>query len=633
MRSVAEIEEHTGIDKNDDETIKEYVKRASEKSKLSRQQGEKLAEALASSVNAPDESLDEEVISLFEDLVSSVDYASSATKSSQKSEPESHSPASMDSTDASKASCAPITRSDEITSDILLSEISKHVRFEDSTQKVTEDLRFGQLNLAFRLVRYLPVAFLIPLLTTKIPLSLSPAREYAGYYQAFAFIRDPIQSFTYITLQESDAALHLSSILASPLVALGYVEGGRLVSFGATVVAAVCLAVVAKELFGRRVALLAPVALLANPYFIRYSWTIYPESVSVATTVAALAAILKYIRTSDEKWFYVSIAVALLGITNHSWEAIIGLPLVIVLLWRSEWKKITTTTIAIFSMVGMMFIATGFQPNPAETMKYAVINTGPGLLWSGEWWSRWFQVINRWPMPPYFAAHRLHMLLAFPTIGFWSWTARQRELGPDVMVGWLISGLTIPFFLPGGVNHSYYLWGLMAPMSLTAAALVGQIVDKIEQERTKGSAQACLRVIAIFAVIVASGSIVVHEGSLGPTQDAVDNFAYPASGPAGYTGGVALGRELKAHGVESRSDVVFVGNWSYNSFNGFYRGDAVRILTYSGVPMNGTWHYGAVPGARETSPELVDSKTQVNRDHCEAMVIRYNNGSTTVDGC
>lgn len=76
-----------------------------------------------------------------------------------------------------------------------------------------------------RILKYIPGIVLIPLLTAPLPMSYHTAREIAGYFQALAFLRDGILSYTYLTPKENLSGLHLHSVLSSPLVGFGYIEG------------------------------------------------------------------------------------------------------------------------------------------------------------------------------------------------------------------------------------------------------------------------------------------------------------------------------------------------------------------------------------------------------------------------
>lgn len=211
------------------------------------------------------------------------------------------------------------------------------------------DLDRGKL---LRLFRYLPALALLPLLTRAIPTAHGGVREIASFYQSLALIQTGIDSFTFITLQETDAGLHLYSMLAAPLVAGGYLEAGRLVSAVAAVMAAISLGFVAGELYGDNGRLLAVPALFLNAYFFRYAWSLEPEALSVALTVGCVAATLRYVSTDNRRYFIVSMILLILGILNHSWEATIALPVVAILWYEDKLTKIPFVTGITLATVG-----------------------------------------------------------------------------------------------------------------------------------------------------------------------------------------------------------------------------------------------------------------------------------------
>ncbi|OYR75719.1 glycosyltransferase family 39 protein [Halorubrum ezzemoulense] len=477
-----------------------------------------------------------------------------------------------------------------------------------------------------RYLRYTPVVFVIPLLTRPIAIRYSPAREFAGYFQALSFLRDPITSFSYVVLQESDASLHLSSMVAAPIIGLGYYEAGRLVSLLAAILASVAIASIATDIFDNRAGLLAPVLLWANPYFIRYTWGIFPEAVSICLTSAALATMIKYNNSGNDQWYWASLSLAVLAVFNHGWEAIILLPLIVILLINREWGRATRTSITIIASLGFVTAITSLQSLPANTMQYAVWNTGVGIYPTEDWLGRWLDV----SFIPFLFAFRTHMYITVPALIIWTWKARNFSTSACVMLGLFISGLSIPVLLPGGVNHAYYLWALILPVTLTAAAALSWIIQLTGDTLRSVDVQSITIGVIICCVVASGGYILIFEGSIGASGPANTNFATPAGSP---TDDIRAGEKLQNIGVETRHDVVFVGDWDANaSFVSVYREGAPRIFVYSKVPMRGTWHWGAVPGAKPTSPTLLNSTDAVNRSTCKA-IIKKSGDSVHVESC
>jgi hypothetical protein len=178
----------------------------------------------------------------------------------------------------------------------------------------------------------LPFLVMLPLLTSPISMWYHAQREGAGYFQALAFTRLGIDSFSTLTPVESLSSLHLHSLLSAPLIELGYVEGGRLISLLAAIVAVILVGRIGYELSGREVALLAPGILLIHPLFLTHSYAFMPETLSIALTTGCLLATIRYVNHDDTRYIYAAITCFALGVANHMWEATILLPVVVYLL-------------------------------------------------------------------------------------------------------------------------------------------------------------------------------------------------------------------------------------------------------------------------------------------------------------
>lgn len=82
---------------------------------------------------------------------------------------------------------------------------------------------------------------LIPKLDQRLAIAYHPQREGAGYFQALAFVRDGVISYTCLTPDESLSVLHLHSLLSASFICLGYHEGGRLVTWFAAIAVIILL--------------------------------------------------------------------------------------------------------------------------------------------------------------------------------------------------------------------------------------------------------------------------------------------------------------------------------------------------------------------------------------------------------
>ena len=489
----------------------------------------------------------------------------------------------------------------------------------------------------FTLLRYVvPGIVLLSLSTVPIPRNTAPyassAREVAGYFQSLAFVESGLGAFTYVTLQESDAGLHLYSALASPLVSLGYVEGGRLVSIAAAMAAAVTIAYITGQFWGRVAAAVAPAFLLANPYFFRYAWGVVPEAVSVALTAGAIAAMLRYDATLRDRWFLAALALAGMGITNHTWEAVVGLPLAVVLAWRRDWAKFAALIAFIPLMVLLVEFIAGLQSNPVDTAEYAVTNTGLGIFFTVTWWQGWTTAFVSWPGSLFFYAQRWHFLGAFVALGYWSWTlSRRRNMASAVVLGWLLSGLAVPALLPGGVIHLSFLWGLIAPLTITLAHASTRVHSRLVRARSAATAEMAVRLaIVILVGFTVLNAAVVEGGAVtdSPFPYLNDDDVKRSLTDAEHTDAIEAGLAIRESNVEDVSEVVFVGPWQAGSSASMYRSGVVRVLVYSGLQV------------REQDPRLTDEDGPIRwassidrvRD-CQLAVVLAPDGSVSVSPC
>lgn len=480
----------------------------------------------------------------------------------------------------------------------------------------------------------LPTLFILPLLLRPLPIDLHAAREVATYFQALSFARDPIQSFTYVSLQESSASIHLYSILASPLVALGYVEGPRLISFVGAIAATLLIAIISEDEWGRPAGAISIGVLWLNPYFIRYSWGAYPEAISLATTSAAVLAILKYLKSGDSKFYTLSLVMVLLGISNHGWEGVISIPIAMLLLHHRKWlQAILIPTISALGLAVNSFL-TSLQPNPASAIEsYAIFSVGPKILLQPEWWDRYLEAFTRWGgMPAYFTAQRWHFWISILVVIVWGVLyITERDWRHLLIASWGLSGLAIPFGLPGGIVHSYYLWNTIPPITLALTHFVMLIYDEtVDSPGGLRQNEVLLPLLLLFAALSAT-TIAVHE--VGVKSDGTVETNWGSAGLLDVKQGEAIsaGRKLKDQGVDNFDRVAFVGDWNASSFAEYYRSGAVRAIIYSDILANGTWHSGAISGGSTTIPTY--SQNVSNLGDCDTALVLNENRSVNVLSC
>lgn len=498
---------------------------------------------------------------------------------------------------------------------------------------------FSRRRLAV-VVALLPALGLLPLLAVPIPRGHHAAREVAGHFQALALLRDGIGSYGYVTLAESDAALHLYSVLSTPFVAAGYVEGGRLVSAVAAVCAALLLGWIAAQFYGEVAGVLTVAGLWANPYFLRFAWGVTPEATGIALTTGSVAAALRYDTTDDGRWFGVALVLLALGITNHGWEAVVALPVAAVVLHRGEWLRAGSVFVVAGLALVVVDAVVDLQPTGADTSSYLLGQSGSFLVLSVDWWAFWLAPVAGLPLSPFQLSRTVLFFGALVAVAIVGIAAlRIRGRAETVLAAWLLSGIAIPFALPGGaIIHYYYLWAVVPPLTV-ALAVVGSAVHSMVIRVTGVDSRTALRLV-LCAVVVA-GFVNVGVGGVQPAPStdggASATLEYRVdTTPDDLAPGEAerAGRAVRQYGVDRADAVVFVGNWTgwIDGYGDYYRSGAVRVMVYSDTVVQGMWHRERVSAsATVDAPRFTASNASV--DDCRVTVHRRDTGTAFVRRC
>lgn len=508
------------------------------------------------------------------------------------------------------------------------------------------------------LLRYLPALALLPLLGTSVPTHFQATREVGTHFQALAFARDGLEAYSYLTIREIPWSLHLHSWLASPFVALGYVEGGRLVSAVAALAVTVLAAFLAKRLFGRVAALLAPVLLWANPYFFRFAWAAMPEMLALCLSTAAVAAMVRFDAVDDERWLAASLGCLVLATWTHVWAVTVAVPLAAYLLARHRQWEAGWVGVAAVGALAIVSLAASLQPAVPD-QGFAVTSTGLDAELVGAWVAYW---LRRFVSAPAFVAQGLLFVGAFATAGYWlrrAWTEiREGSLDHEaegllepeppepsptlaraaLLGSWALAGLALPLALPAGSvdGNSFYLWGAVVPVTLTAAWIGSRTHDRLADRDSyranalggdeTTAAQTALR--AAVALLVAGAllnGLVVDAGTVAETpEERLDGRTRVAPFDTAPDEARLAGLAIRERGVTEPDDVVFVGDWV--RAQAAYTGGVARVLVYSGVLPRGTWALGDSPAVRYA--ESTDAASD-----CEVTVVREGDGSVTVEPC
>ncbi len=568
MSIVRTLERHTGIERRPEEDATEYVGRLRDEGLLSKDICRRVQEQIRECRYGTRESLSDDLVERVAEVGPTDD--GKAAKAAGVSAPK-----SVDSGDPSDSA--------------------------DASDSV------NWRRLCLYLVACLPLAVVSLNLTARVPTAHMPTVETAHYYQALAFARDGLDSYFYVSLQESFSSIHLYSLLASPLVATGYTEGGRLISYLAAVLTAVGAGYTASALYDHKAGVLTVAFLFVNPYYLRFTWTITPEGLGIALTTLAVAAVLRYHESEYDRWFLLSLALLSLGIFNHLWEATIALPMTLVLLERRQLLRSGVVVVVVAVSVVGAKLTTRLQPQVVALSNYSVFDNPLTIFLTPQWWAA--TDLFR----PFFVSHSLVLWLGLFFAGYWGLRrVSSSDVRFTVLFGWTAAGLAVPVLLPKGhVVHDYYLWGLVVPVSLSLGShVVDVLLDGVENRSLNTESL----VAALVVMLALSGTFVGAVYSVGIFEGT--GYRYPDQ-PAwadDSTGNVRpgelaeAGRELRKYDVDA-SEVTFAGDWERTA-PGLYC-EAVRILVYGDVLADHFWIFGSLPP--RTPPDVREAPSFVGR--------------------
>ncbi|EMA15944.1 hypothetical protein [Haloarcula amylolytica] len=460
----------------------------------------------------------------------------------------------------------------------------------------------------------LPALLFVPLLDTLIPMHFHKSREIAGYFQSLAFSRMPINSFFILTPSESYSALHLHSTLASPLVALGYHEGGRLISLLSILVASIVIFKFVSYLADYRAGLLAAGFFWLFPLTQRFAYAYLPESLSIVLTTAAL--FLAYIDAEQERelYFYASIILLLLAITNHLWEAVILAPIGAIY-WATQKRRKFATFAAIgVTWTGVIHLLTKLQPSNTSQLTNFGTQTNGALFLQINWWLTYLPS-NNWYLSDSLTTFQIFMNVVLPltvasTIGWGIYYLRSKSNRALMLSAWHFSGIVIPLALVGGYHLEYFMWGTLAPLAVSS----GLVLHKVLDTALESSYADTKTVVLVYLLLVSASGAQVWHNEYGPLDDETPPQA-SLDGVAEYEG-YAAGRQMAGHQMTPK-DITFVGpefvDGSYNN----YAHDHGRVVVYSDLLLKERSRV-----ATDGGPTYVNETSMV--DDCVFLVERVN---------
>jgi len=478
-----------------------------------------------------------------------------------------------------------------------------------------------------RAILLVPAILILPLLDTQIPIAYHQAREVAGYFQTIAIVRDGAGSLFYSTPAESRASIHLHGLLSAPLVALGYHEGGRLISFLCAIITTVIVKEIGSLLWSKQVGYLSAAILWTLPLYIRQSYSYMPEALSILlTTTAVYLTVYLVIRDEQIKTIYpLLLAVLFIAPFTHTWEASVLLPVFGVFLYMGKYRKGISSVLATISGLLLNLFLTSFQPSSADGYRsHTIFHTGPEVIFRPNFWLSNFTLTTPTDIIRFLDNTFISLVLPISVIIALSWAyllCRDRSLQRIVLTLWTLAGLSIPFGLAAGyVRHFWYFqWGLLVPLAISTALGVNVIIERGSSYSNHLSAETVVQTVIVLAIVFSSIYIPVYEygmlrGSDVPVlqnrgsleQDSIDNV--PVSNLQ------AAAKDIDESNVSEAKDVCLHGQWLRNGDDSYEQNLHIgHLLIYSNVHAQGIFI------SNPNGPRVVPENKSVPRD-CPIIV-------------
>lgn len=476
--------------------------------------------------------------------------------------------------------------------------------------------KLHRMHLLKAAILFLPPMGIIHVLWAPIPYS---GVEFAGYFESLSFVRDGLESYTYLIPSESTASIHLHALIASPLVALGFEQGGRLISLLAVIGTVAAVIHLGTHWYGQRAGLLAGALLWAHPLTMRFASTWYTQGLSMfLTTVAIVVAVHDKENPSLRRYASV-LGLLIAGIATHRWEVIIAFPLAVIY-FRDNLYKVIGVALTGIGMVAFVEWVKSLQSIGSVAGGFSVFSNPDSLLS--------LNMISGWgTLEPgvnlgFFIGYIIPLTaISLVVIGY-MWH-RERQSYHVYHVSWFASGLSIPVLLPLGYQlHFYYVWGLLVPLALAGGLIISRTIDVVDSHgilQKNISTKSCL----VSLIVI---SLVISSLGLGTFPAAIYIDGEPVK-----TGELQeAGREVESLGVTNSSDITFVGPWGYDGSCQYWNchNGITRVVIYADLlPKQRTMR----PSEPET-PNFANETQDVS--DCVAMVI-YNrsNQSARVQPC
>ncbi|HEV7942001.1 MAG TPA: glycosyltransferase family 39 protein [Solirubrobacteraceae bacterium] len=254
---------------------------------------------------------------------------------------------------------------------------------------------------------------------------------------------------------------------------------------------------IARELAGRRVAIVAGAITAANPLFVWYSQEARAYELYALTVALALLCFIRAERQSSARRMAAFALTGALALLTHYFAVFLLVPMSLWLLRRRERWRTALPAVGAIAVVGIALIP------------LILSQGGKGTQWIGEWALRdRVEAIPQYYLTGYSGAplgRGIELLVALPLIaglayGLWRGLSRGERGTAIGMLALAACGVLIPILLAlGGADYlaPRNLIGAMVPVTILLAAVIGAI-----STGRPGAGIAVLATLALLAICV-----------------------------------------------------------------------------------------------------------------------------------
>jgi len=359
----------------------------------------------------------------------------------------------------------------------------------------------------------LPVLLLLPKISAVVPRVpyLHNGREIANAFRSIAIVHFGLNAFHVVLPGESYAGVGLYQLLCAPLVRLGFISGGRMISLLSAVLTAIILYKIVSKWESHWVAVLGVAVMFAQPIYWDMAVGIKPEALSILFVVFCIWQGQKYVMEKNRAsliWCFIGV---FFGTLNHGWEAFVLLPLGFLLLrykHRGIFIYLILVAICCVAANKLFTYVTGVPPLLKATFNsYSVFFHYRLLFQPGFWISR-TQPVNLADLTSVGDIYLSAVLLACLISGVILFI-RPRKPYDRFLSVWLFSGAAIPLMFPRGFAvHAYYGWAMLAPLSVTASIAFSRLCIKLVSPRNVSTV---LFLVSMLVILIASAGILVDN--------------------------------------------------------------------------------------------------------------------------